>query len=188
MSTDLVSGDINATFSAMDETCTETLEMQMDTKCTDDGYEEGNIIVVIEEICEAMMDFATTKNVELIFGSCTDSLVMSYDRKKIEMIMLNLLSIAIKYNIENGMVKIDISVSGEKLVIVITDASTEISEDKKRLVIEKFEKAMVSGKLEFERKDTGLSQVKSMVGRHGGKVQLYCKVDTGAEFVFEIKM
>ena len=94
-------------------------------------------------------------------------------------IIYNLCDNAIKYNRENGTVKVRIKDKGDFAEISVADTGIGIPEDQKERVFERFFRVDKSHSKEVGGTGLGLSIVKHAVKNLGGEVSLESRLDTG---------
>lgn len=150
---------------------------------------ETKIFGIISDIVEAFREECKNKSVELKCNA--DINLMGYvDGKKIEKIIWNLLSNALKFTKKEGF----ISLSAENVIIdnknniklVVSDNGIGISEADKNKVFERFYKAKNSQAVNKEGTGIGLSIVKELVEMHHGKVLVESKLGYGTTFTVTI--
>ena len=61
----------------------------------------ANIIYFIEDICESIEPFVKSNNMNIVFDTDIEELIISFDMEKMERIILNLISNAVKFRKEN---------------------------------------------------------------------------------------
>ena len=153
-----------------------------------------NIISIIEDITLSVAQYVNYKNIELLFDTTIEELIICCDPDKIERIMLNLLSNAIKYTAANGCITVNIDTTDTNVIISIKDTGIGISRENQSIIFERFMQADKSltrkneGTLtrKCEGSGIGLSLVKSLVEMHGGKIAVYSVEGIGSEFTFTL--
>lgn len=159
---------------------------KLETGYNDFNPETANIVSFIETTCLSIVEFASEKHIELIFESETAELFLSFDKDKIERILLNLLSNSIKYNNENGIIKINLSTKEDYFNIKLIDNGIGIPKDKIEKIFDRYEKVNRVGIGRPRGSGIGLALVKSMVNMHNGKISLKSEVDVGTEFIISL--
>lgn len=159
---------------------------RIDSGCVDYNPQNQDIVSFVENICDSVVEFSKSQNIELIFDTDEEEKVVSFDSDKMERIILNLLSNAIKYNKENGKIDVGIKCNLEYIDISVKDTGVGIPNDKINDVFEKFKQ--VDNRLTkiSEGSGIGLSIVKSLVELHGGVINVNSEVGVGTEFEVKI--
>lgn len=157
----------------------------------DTGYYEihkknCNIISVIEDITLSVAQYINDKNIELLFDTSTEELIIGCDPDKIERIMLNLLSNAVKYTGSNGYIYVNIDTTDDYVIISVKDTGIGISRENQAIIFERFMQVDDTLTRKCEGSGIGLSLVKSLVEMHGGKIAVYSLEGIGSEFTFTL--
>lgn len=145
-----------------------------------------NIIKIIEDITTSVTEYVKDKDLNIIFDTEIEELVVACDPDKIERIMLNLLSNAIKYTNKHGEINVYIKYEKKYITVIVKDNGVGISKDKIDLIFERFGQANYCLTRPCEGSGIGLSLVKELVGLHGGEVHVNSKENIGSEFIFKI--
>lgn len=159
---------------------------RIDSGCVDYNPQNQDIVSFVENICDSVVEFSKSQNIELIFDTDEEEKVVSFDSDKMERIILNLLSNGIKYNKENGRIDVAIKCNLEYIDISVKDTGVGIPNDKINDVFEKFKQ--VDNRLTkiSEGSGIGLSIVKSLVELHGGVINVNSEIGVGTEFEVKI--
>lgn len=159
---------------------------RIDSGCLDYNPQNKDIVAFVENICESVVEFSHSQNIDLIFDTDQEEKIISFDSDKMERIVLNLLSNAIKYNKEKGRIDVGIKCNEDYIDINVRDTGVGIPSDKIGDVFEKFKQ--VDNRLTkiSEGSGIGLSIVKSLVALHNGMVDVSSKVGVGTEFKVKI--
>ena len=159
---------------------------RIDSGCLDYNPQNKDIVAFVENICESVVEFSHSQNIDLIFDTDQEEKIISFDSDKMERIVLNLLSNAIKYNKEKGRIDVEIKCNEDYIDINVRDTGVGIPSDKIGDVFEKFKQ--VDNRLTkiSEGSGIGLSIVKSLVALHNGMVDVSSKVGVGTEFKVKI--
>jgi Signal transduction histidine kinase len=110
------------------------------------------------------------------------------DEEKIERILLNLLSNAMKFT-ENGgeiTVRVEEISSLDAIQIKVTDTGIGIPKDKQELIFEKFGQVDNCLSRQAEGSGIGLSLVKSLVNILDGTIQVESEVSVGSTFILTL--
>ncbi|MEO7989144.1 MAG: two-component regulator propeller domain-containing protein [Chryseolinea sp.] len=148
-----------------------------------------DLIPFTQEIVESFQQHAVDRDVHLEFYPEPDALPAYVDHKKLEKILINLISNAIKYNAKGGMVSVTLKESNDKAFFAVRDEGIGIAEENRNKIFESFyhnpsEIASANG-LE-KSTGIGLSLTKSLVQIHRGKIDVESKLGKGSTFTVMI--
>ncbi len=150
---------------------------------------ETQISDIIKDVCEAFREECKNKLIELECN-CDNNLIGFVDAKKVEKILWNLLSNALKFTKKGGCITFiaDEPVMDDKkyLKLVVSDNGIGISENDKNKIFDRFYKAHNSQFVNQEGTGIGLSIVKELVEMHYGNIQVESALGTGTTFTVVI--
>lgn len=141
-----------------------------------------NIVELIENVTLSVLSYAKVKNINIIFDTDIEELVIKCDAEKIERIMLNLLSNAIKFTDDYKTIFVNIASNDEWVDIKIRDEGRGIPESMQGLIFKRFVQVDKSLNRRTEGSGIGLSIVKSLVEIHNGKILVDSEVNKGTTF------
>lgn len=127
------------------------------------------------------------KGLELIEVIPFESLEIVSDRRRVEQILLNLLSNANKFT-ENGSIKIECSVKKNTLTTRVIDSGIGISKEDLTLLFRPFTQVETGLSRKFEGTGLGLSICKHLVELLGGKISVMSEPGKGSEFSFTLPL
>lgn len=141
-----------------------------------------DIVFLIESIANSVVPYAATKNIDIVFDTNEEEVIMSIDPDKIERIILNLMSNAIKFSQENTNIYVTVEKSEDTLMCSVKD--TGIGMEQKHLdnIFERFTQIDDIMVRKNEGSGIGLSLVKSFINLHGGDIKVKSSVGEGSEF------
>lgn len=159
----------------------------LDTIKYDSGFitpnmQNENIVYMIETIAMSIVPYAENNDIELIFDTDTEEKIIAFDRDKIERIILNLLSNALKFTDRGGYIYISVADKDDKVEIAVRDTGIGIPPDKKEFIFGRFTQVDKTLKRNHEGTGIGLSLVKSFVELHDGEIKLESELGHGSEF------
>ena len=163
----------------------------IDITKSEDGYLElqvcnYNIVSIVEDITLSIKDFAEEKEISLIFDTNIEEKYTLCDNDKIERIILNLMSNAIKFTPKGGEIKVEIVGKNSGIQISITDTGIGIPLENQKDVFERFVQVDKSLSRSNEGSGIGLSLVKSFVEMHNGKIIIDSSYIEGTRFVIDL--
>ncbi|WBW97892.1 ATP-binding protein [Oceanirhabdus sp. W0125-5] len=163
----------------------------IDISKIDEGYlkldmKNYDIIRVVEDICMSVVSYAQNKGISLIFDTEVEELIIACDEEKIERIILNILSNAIKFTEDNGDIKINMRIEGVYVVVSIKDSGIGIHRDLQDKIFERFEQADKSLSRKQEGSGIGLTLTKQLVEMHSGIINIISEYGKGSEFIIKL--
>lgn len=159
---------------------------KIDSKEINLNMENVNIVEVIEDTVLSVVPYAQAKNIEIIFDTTEEEIIMFVDKNKIERIVLNLLSNAIKYSKEVGFVDVKIDLSEDNLIFIVEDDGIGIDEKNLNKIFDRFVRLDDSLARSNEGSGIGLAIVKAFVECHNGNIQVKSKKNVGTSFIINI--
>lgn len=137
---------------------------------------------IVEDVVSRMSEQAATvgSTISLTTGK---SIKGMYDKVRIEQVIINLITNAIKYG---GGKPIDVKLTNSNSVatLIVEDHGMGIAEDKQKLIFERFERGDV--KRSQKGLGVGLYMVNSIVKAHGGHINVYSTPKKGSRFLVEL--
>ena len=123
-------------------------------------------------------------NVEIIYDD--KELYVVSDKDRVIQVLVNLIDNAIKYCNEEGIVKIEVKISRDKIFISIYNSGASISEDGLKHIWERFYKGDKSRTIK-ESTGLGLSIVRNIIKSLDEDIIVENKREGGVQFTFSIK-
>lgn len=118
-----------------------------------------------------------------VIGGCPDILA---DKDRINQVLMNLISNAVKYTPDGGEIRITISETEDSAVFSIEDNGTGIPEEEVPHIFERFYRADKSRNRMTGGSGIGLAIVKSIVTAHGGSVDVQSRLGKGSCFMITL--
>ena len=146
-----------------------------------------NVNELIELILKRLRPIAVTKNVELVLESYRP-VVAEIDEVKLTLALTNLIENAIKYNIENGWVRVSINADHKYFYVKISDSGIGIPTDNVEQIFDRFYRVDKARARETGGTGLGLSITKSVIQLHKGVIKLYSKENEGTTFTVRIPL
>ncbi|WP_243425530.1 sensor histidine kinase [Clostridium paridis] len=161
---------------------------KVDTDYYDINFQNIDIVDIVREVTEEVEEYIKDIEVKVIFNSKLKEKIIAADPEKIENIILNILSNAVKFTKSGGGGKIIVNVfeKEESIFISIEDTGIGIPEDKLDMIFEKFTQVNKSLTRNHEGSGMGLALVKSLVDKHNGRITVKSSLGVGSEFIIEL--
>jgi signal transduction histidine kinase/DNA-binding response OmpR family regulator/streptogramin lyase len=131
---------------------------------------------------------AKSKNIEMVFVFDRESCITAVDESKMEKIVDNLISNAIKYSHNNDKIEIRLKCDGEKWIFQVKDNGIGISKKSQRQLFKEFYRGENAINSKVVGSGIGLLLVKNYVTLHGGKVSFVSQKNVGSTFQVVIPM
>lgn len=163
----------------------------LDISKTDSGFLKLNpcnqdIISIVESITMSVVPYVESKGISIIFDTEIEEKVIACDSDKIERVILNILSNAIKFTDSGGCIFINIIERNDSILISIKDTGVGIPEEKINSIFDRFMQVDKTLRRNREGTGIGLSIVKSFVEMHHGKIEVYSKLNEGTNFIIHL--
>jgi signal transduction histidine kinase/DNA-binding response OmpR family regulator/ligand-binding sensor domain-containing protein len=148
--------------------------------------EETDIIQLLKTRIASFESLADKNKISISLDSKIDKCFLTVDKERIEEVIDNLLSNALKFTGKEG--KIDVSINLENTeftnnaVITISDTGIGISEEKLTSIFDRFFQADNSSTKQVEGSGLGLAIVKEVIELHGGSISVESKLNVGTTF------
>jgi DNA-binding response OmpR family regulator len=139
------------------------------------------------EVYLCFVQQAKTQNINYVFDCANGNLEMYADREKLEIILYNLLSNALKYTPAEGSIRFSIEEGTKEVVIKVEDTGAGIPSEMGEKLFDKFYKAertKTSSKAGF---GIGLFLVKHFTEQHGGAISYQSEEGQGTTFTLQLQ-
>ena len=146
----------------------------------------NNIIKAIEDITLSIVEYASLKDINVIFDTEIEEKITAFDAEKFERIMLNLLSNSIKFTKHRGNIAVTIYDRKEHIWISVKDTGVGIPQDMLEKIFDTFTQVDASFRRPTEGSGIGLSLVKSFVEMHEGEITVRSQLGIGSEFLIKL--
>ena len=140
---------------------------------------------LIQEQTQRLMPLARENGIELDC-SVKDNCDILGDATKLQQVFYNLIDNAIKYTHRGGSVNVEISRSGRKAIVNVSDTGVGIPENDLPHIFERFYRVDKARSRETGGTGLGLSIVKQIVLLHGGIIDAKSTVGKGTVFMVEL--
>ena len=109
-------------------------------------------------------------------------LVAMVDPQRFEQVVDNLLSNAVKYTPSGGRIEVDLSVTHDRVELVVLDTGIGISVSDRSHVFSRFFRTRLAAQRSIQGIGLGLSITKAIVDSHGGRVEVESEEGRGSTF------
>ncbi|AGK96994.1 PAS domain-containing sensor histidine kinase [Clostridium pasteurianum] len=145
-----------------------------------------NIVYIVEDIVQSVSEYVQSKGMRITFDTNSEEKIIACDTDKIERIILNLISNAIKFSEPGDEIYVDVFDKDGTVEISVKDNGIGIAKDCLNIIFERFKQVDKSFARNAEGSGIGLCLVKSIVELHGGKIRVESKLGKGSKFNIEL--
>ncbi len=143
---------------------------------------QHNIILFTREIIESFSYLIENKKCKLDFLPENSELIMWFDTEKVEKILCNLLTNAIKFTPKYKTIKVNISDDTDWVYISVKDSGVGIPPDHLNLIFERYHQVEKTKAFYNGGSGIGLAHTKELVKLHKGKITVNSSETEGSEF------
>jgi two-component system sensor histidine kinase VicK len=140
-----------------------------------------SIYKIVSECVYRMNISAEQKNQMLEFNSDLDIPEIMGDRDRIEQVIVNILSNAIKYTHENGKIIINLSLKENEIIVNVTDNGIGIPKEDLPRLFERFYRVDKARSRMLGGTGLGLSIARQIVEAHKGKIKIQSEYGQGTQ-------
>ena len=145
-----------------------------------------DIVKLLENIVKISKTYTDKKGIDISFKSEVNKKILSLDIDKVEKIILNILSNAIKFTDTGGRIDINLYMHNEQVCISIKDTGIGIPKDKTEVIFENFEQLDTTLSRGCEGTGMGLSVVKKLANLNNIKINVESELNKGSEFIITL--
>lgn len=142
---------------------------------------------LMEIILKRLRPIAKKRNIELTFESIRE-VSADVDEVKLSLAFNNLVENAIKYNVDNGWVKVTLDADHKAFFVTVADSGIGIPEEFQGHIFERFYRVDKARSRETGGTGLGLSITKSVVMMHKGTIKVESQEGNGSVFHVRIPL
>ena len=147
---------------------------------------QADIVSYLQFIVDTFQPVAQHKQILLNYESTETAFIMDFDPEKLEEIMSNLLSNALKHSMAGSQVKVSLMIHKDNeensMTINVSDKGSGIAKEKIDLIFDRFYQVEEASRHHQEGSGIGLALVKENIRLMGGEVRVESKVGVGTTF------
>ena len=161
--------------------------VRMDKVAPEKSIAQVNVNSLIEMVLKRLRPIARKRNIELIFESMRE-VTADIDEVKLSLAINNLVENAIKYNKEDGWVRVTLDADHKFFYLKVADSGIGIPEEFKDRVFERFYRVDKARSRETGGTGLGLAITKSVIQMHHGAIRVESKEGEGTMFLVRIPL
>jgi signal transduction histidine kinase len=140
-----------------------------------------NVGELTRNAIQAFQPYAIQKGIEFTV-SCNDPVLMEADPSDLEIVLNNLISNAVKYNIDNGKVTITISDTDKEVKIEVADTGIGMTTEEIEKVFREFTRIKNEKTKNIPGSGLGLAIVKKITELYNGSIEVESEPEKGSIF------
>ena len=180
--------DINNEIEREDKIINDLLSLvKFDRKTGTINVKQTDLNELLEQILKRLRPIAVKNHVELVFESFR-AVTAQVDEVKLSLALSNLIENAIKYNKEDGWVRVSLNADHKFFFVKVVDSGIGIPEEFQDQIFERFYRVDKARSRGTGGTGLGLSITKNVVMMHHGEIRLYSKEDDGTTFTVRIPL
>lgn len=161
--------------------------VKMDKSEAELNIAQVKINTLVSQILKRLRPIANRQGVELIFESIRE-VTADVDEMKISLAISNLVENAVKYNTENGWVRVTLDADHKFFYVKVADSGIGIPEEFQDRIFDRFYRVDKARSRENGGSGLGLSITRNVVLMHRGAIKLQSKEGEGSTFTLRIPL
>ena len=153
--------------------------VRLDKKAAVLNIERTDVAWIIEAILKRLKPIADKRSITLTFEKVVP-VVAEVDASKLELALSNLIENAVKYNVDNGWVRVNLDADRKYFYVVISDSGVGIPEEEQEHIYERFYRGDKSHSTEIEGTGLGLAITKSVIVLLRGVIKVNSRPGEGS--------
>ena len=149
-------------------------------------YQQSDVVSFIRYITESFHSLAEDKGIAIHFETRVESLVMDFDPVRLQQVVSNLISNAIKFTPKGGVVTISVARRNHECILKVTDTGSGIAKADLPHIFDRFYQADGSLTRQGEGTGIGLALTQELVRLFDGEITVKSTLSKGT--VFEITL
>ncbi|MBQ2275577.1 MAG: HAMP domain-containing sensor histidine kinase [Lachnospiraceae bacterium] len=161
--------------------------VKMDKKASDLNIETINVNELLELLLKRLRPLAAKRNIEIVYESFRP-VNAEIDKVKLSLAFSNLIENAIKYNKDDGWVRVSLNADHKFFYVKVTDSGIGIPEDCQDQVFERFYRVDKARSRETGGTGLGLSITRNAILMHKGAIKVHSKEGEGTTFTVRLPL
>lgn len=147
-----------------------------------------NVQRAVEEAVSIVTPLANKKEINLNIDFRHKNIIIEADKRKFHQILYNLISNAIKFTNEKGIVDLSISLKDKDVEISVKDNGIGIAPQFHNKIFEKFQQINNAASGKPDSTGLGLTITKQLIEMHGGSIRVESEEGNGAKFIYTLPL
>ena len=150
--------------------------------------QEGDLVAFCRECLGAFESMAERRDLRLELQSPEESVPWIFDPDRLEKILFNLVSNALKFTPPGGRVQLVVSAREGGARLSVEDSGVGLTEEERSRIFDRFQCLGPDQGGEISGTGLGLSVVKDLVEQQGGRIRVESGVGEGTRFVVDLPL
>ncbi|WP_320017792.1 two-component regulator propeller domain-containing protein [Labilibaculum manganireducens] len=146
-------------------------------------FKQGDIVSIIKTVINSFMNQMESNLLKLTFLTSHESFYCRYDYDKLQQIVFNLLTNAIKFTPAGGQITCELILKTKGFEFSVTDTGIGIPSDRIKYIFDRYYQVGKSSQPENEGVGIGLSLVNDFVHLLKGRIQVESEEGSGSKFI-----
>lgn len=180
--------DINQEIDRENNIINDLLELvKLENKNLEPNITRCSINEIVELVLKRISPLAKARNIEIIYESYKE-VIMQVDSNRIIMALTNICENAVKYNKDNGKIKVNLNSDTYNAYISVEDTGRGIPEESINHLFERFYRVDKARDRETGGSGLGLYIASDIVRMHGGTIKVSSEENVGSKFVIKLPL
>ncbi len=159
--------------------------VKTDRKDAEMNIGEVNINNLLDVILKRVTPIADSRGIVITYESYKE-VVAEADEVKLSLALTNIIENAVKYNVDNGWVKVTLNADHKNFHVKVADSGVGIPDDCKDQVFERFYRVDKARSRDTGGTGLGLAITRNVIRMHKGSIKLYSESGEGTTFTVKI--
>lgn len=148
-----------------------------------------DLVPMVEDALDDFREMASERRIELLFTVSRRSILVWVDSERIESVVYNLLSNALKFTPSGGKIEVIIAQrdAEECVTLTVRDTGIGIPRDKQGMIFERFVQASRAVDSHMKGSGIGLSLCRDIMTLHQGEISVESRPGEGSAFIVRFK-
>jgi signal transduction histidine kinase len=159
--------------------------VKLDKTASDMNITSVKINELLEQVLKRLRPIAKKSNIELVYESFRP-VTAEIDEVKLSLALSNLIENAIKYNTEDGWVRVSLNADHKYFYVKVSDSGIGIPEDAKDFIFDRFYRVDKARSRGTGGTGLGLSITKNVIHMHKGAIKVHSEENEGSTFTVRV--
>ena len=147
-------------------------------------YTTFSIVEQLSRVISTQENQAILKDIEIVFEKPRKDITVNGDEQRLEQVWINIISNAIKYTDNGGLITIKVKKTSKEVEVSIEDTGRGMPKEVISHIFERFYREDKARSVEGN--GLGLSIVRSIIDLHHGNIDVISQVDVGSTFIIKL--